>query len=58
MGNFIKCEDFAEGVYKMIFNTKPYFEKKNADTFYPYVEVMAVFIKLFPTSLSFYIYWL
>lgn len=40
MGDFIKCEDFVEGIYKMIFNTKPYFEKKNADTFYPYVEIV------------------
>ena len=50
MGHFIRCEDFDEGIYKMHFNTKPYFKKKNVDTFYPYVEVMAVFRKLFCAS--------
>ena len=39
MGDFIPCEDFSEGVYKMVFNTKPYFERQNVTTFYPYVEV-------------------
>ena len=40
MGDFIDCEDFAEGTYKMVFNTKPYFSKDNVTTFYPYVEVI------------------
>ena len=39
MGEFIHCEEFSEGVYKMVFNTKPYFERQNVTTFYPYVEV-------------------
>ena len=39
MGHFIDCEKFSEGVYKMVFNTKPYFETQNVTTFYPYVEV-------------------
>ena len=39
MGHFIDCEKFLEGVYKMVFNTKPYFEAQNVTTFYPYVEV-------------------
>ena len=40
MGGFIACEDFVEGTYKMIFNTKPYFEGRDVDTFYPYIEVI------------------
>jgi len=40
MGHFIDCEKFSEGVYKMVFNTKPYFEAQNVTTFYPYVEIV------------------
>lgn len=40
MGDFIDCEDFGQGIYKMVFNTKPYFTKANVTTFYPYVEVI------------------
>ena len=40
MGDFIDCEDFTEGIYKMVFNTKPFFKQRNVTTFYPYVEVM------------------
>ena len=40
MGDFIDCEDFAKGIYKMVFNTKPFFRQRNVTTFYPYVEVM------------------
>ena len=28
------------GVYKMLFQTKPYFDKQNIKTFYPYVEIV------------------
>lgn len=29
----------GEGVYKLIFHTKEYYQQKNIDTIYPYVEV-------------------
>lgn len=29
----------GEGVYKLIFHTKEYYQKKSIDTIYPYVEV-------------------
>ena len=44
MGQFVECEEFSEGVYKMVFNTKPYYEKQNVATFYPYVEVCDILI--------------
>ena len=40
MGDFIECEEFSKGIFKMVFNTKPYFTKSNTTTFYPYVEVI------------------
>ena len=36
---FLTWEQFEPGTYKMKFDIKEYFEKKNSETFYPYAEV-------------------
>ncbi len=33
-------EDLAEGIYKLRFETKDYFDKDRVATFYPYVEIV------------------
>jgi len=40
--DFLTLTDpFSEGTYKMVFETKEYFQKKNQSTFYKTVEVYA-----------------
>ena len=36
---FLTWEQFEPGTYKMKFDIKEYFERKNSETFYPYAEV-------------------
>ena len=40
VGNIITAEAFTPGVYKIFFDTKPYFDRMGSDTFYPYVEIV------------------
>ncbi|MGV9003686.1 hydroxyisourate hydrolase [Flavobacterium sp.] len=37
--NFLPYENKNQGIYKLTFQTKPYFTLQNKDTFYPFVEV-------------------
>lgn len=39
VGNLIAEQDFTPGVYKLYFDTKPYFQARGEQTFYPYIEV-------------------
>ncbi|KAA9345525.1 hydroxyisourate hydrolase [Adhaeribacter soli] len=32
--------ELATGIYKMRFETKPYFDAQNTATFYPYIEII------------------
>ena len=36
---FLTWEQFEPGTYKMKFDIKEYFDRKNSETFYPYAEV-------------------
>ena len=36
----INSEDLQEGIYKLRFETKDYFDKDRIETFYPYVEIV------------------
>lgn len=35
-----KSKGSNEGIYKLTYYVKPYFEKQHQDTFYPYIEVV------------------
>lgn len=35
----LETDPFLEGTYKLVFQTKEYFQRKNLKTFYPYIEV-------------------
>ncbi len=35
----LETDQFLEGTYKLIFQTKEYFQRKNLKTFYPSIEV-------------------
>merc|ERR1711963_550117 len=37
---FLTWEQFEPGTYKMKFDIKEYFERKNSETFYPYAEIV------------------
>ena len=44
IADFLKVEDGKEdtnnGIYRLTFYTKPYFESQNISTFYPFIEVV------------------
>lgn len=40
INNFLSTQNNNEGIYKLVFDTHPYFENKNIDSFYPFVEVV------------------
>jgi len=35
-----KNKEVTPGIYKIVFKTKPYFDKMNVKCFYPYVEIV------------------
>ena len=37
--NFLPYGEKNQGIFKLTFNTKPYFKAQDKDTFYPFVEV-------------------
>ncbi|MCQ0112749.1 hydroxyisourate hydrolase [Zhouia amylolytica] len=39
ISNFLPTSQNNEGVYKLIFHTKPYFKNKGVNSFYPYIEI-------------------
>ncbi|WP_313373842.1 hydroxyisourate hydrolase [Chishuiella sp.] len=40
INNLLPSQNNNEGIYKLVFDTHPYFENKNIDSFYPFVEVV------------------
>jgi len=40
IGHFLPAVDSNEGIYKLKFETRPYFQGQNINSIYPYIEVV------------------
>jgi len=40
IGNFLPDTTNNEGIYKLLFETQPYFKQQNIPSIYPYIEVV------------------